>query len=231
MIFRLFAGKKLVCMSLLFCLSFCLLPVVYAQRHSGAAAGNHMMPDQGVRDASFSLMRDKTLEAIKRRDRQYMVDLLSPNVLSAIGGESGIKNFLLQWEDLSPKSPFWARFERVLLHGAQWDSESGEFHAPALAFDDSHSELPQAVAWNKNSCLFKSRESPAPLCPLYGQQITLLEPSAALPVKVAWAKVKTGEGKIGFMKSSDFYSASDEFAVFKKVQGRWCLSWFGFAGL
>jgi hypothetical protein len=120
----------------------------------------------------------------------------------------------------------------VLIHGAQLDEESGEFHAPSVSFEDSHSELPQCVSWSKNAALHKESKSDSSVIGhSYDEQLTLLEPSEASPINCDWVKVRTRSGKIGFMSANDVYSAFDEFAVFKKRQQKWYLTWFGYAAL
>lgn len=202
-----------------------------AKSPATVAAHKHVLADDGVKDASFALLRSQLLSAIERHDKSFIEEILSADILTELGGETGKANFTDQWQDLSPASPFWARLQRVLSHGAQYDSESNEYHAPAVSFDDSHSELPQAVVWNKNAGLCQSKDASPPIRLLYDQQVTVLEPSNPLPVKGEWAKIMTNNGSKGFMKSEDIYSAYDEFAVFKKLHGKWALTWFGFAGI
>ncbi len=150
----------------------------------------------------------------------------------AIGGGKGKKDFNEQWDNLSPTSPFWERMQKVLSHGAEYDAEALEYHAPALSFEDSHSELPQCIVWNDRAILRKEPSTHAiPIKMLSDEQVTLLAPAEAGPVTSIWVKVKTTDGITGFMKTDDIYSAYDEFAVFKKRQQKWVLSWFGFAGL
>ena len=60
-----------------------------------------------------------------------------------------------------------------------------------------------------------------------GEQVTVLAP----PTKNGWLKIRTANGKIGFVKCVDVYGAYEEFAVFRKVDGKWCLSWFGITEL
>lgn len=225
-------ARKHVWAILAFCLCFLLLaPAVLAQKQAINRTHKHVLADDGVKDPSFALMRDRLLLAIKNHDKSFIEEILSADIATALGGGSGKEYFEKQWQDFSMSSPFWARLQRVLLHGAQLDSESNEYHAPAVSFDDSHSELPQAVIWNKSAALHKLPDDAAPFCLLYDQQITIIEPSKPAPVESKWAKIVTADGSKGFLKATDFYSAYDEFAVFKKSQGKWTLSWFGYAGL
>jgi hypothetical protein len=187
--------------------------------------------DDGAKNYEFEKTRAALLSAIMQRDKALVTEFLAPNVVTALGGGTGKEVFLQTWQDLQPNSPFWHKFERVLQHGAQFDSESNEFHAPAVSFDDSHLELPQAVVWNHVSGLYLAPEKGLLDKNLYGQQITILDPSAREPNSKEWSKICATDGSRGFMRSKDIYSAFDEFAVFKRIDGKWLLTWFGYAEL
>ncbi len=202
-----------------------------AKAAPSTAGLHHIVPDDGDK-SSFAAFRKQYIDAVKRHDKAFIDAALSPDVAMALGGGKGKQAFYEEWQGLQPDSEFWSRIERVLKHGAQLDAESGEYHAPAVSFDDSHSELPQAVVWTKQASLRQgpTLESPV-IANTFDEQITLLEPSDAMPMKAKWAKVRTRSGKTGYMQADDFYSAYDEFAVFKQTNGKWVLTWFGFAGL
>ncbi len=192
---------------------------------------SHVMPDEAEK-SDFKAFRTELLKAITRKDKPFIDKHLSQDIVTALGGGKGKEAFFESWQNLDETSPFWARMERVMLHGAQYDSESEEYHAPSVSFDDSHSELPQAIIWNKQAAMRQTSDDNSPVMTTpYGEQVSLLEPSEALPVQEKKAKVKTSKGTVGFLNSNDFYSAYDEFAVFKKFNGKWLLTWFGFAGL
>ena len=226
------AFSRLAWLSSALCFFLCLsgLPGA-AKNQAEPAKPEHVLADEGARDASFAGMRRRLLVAIKNHDKSFVENMLSPDVMTALKGEAGKAGFETLWHDLLPDSSFWERLQRVLVHGAQYDGESDEYHAPAVSFDDSHSSLPQAVVWNKNAGLFKSKEDNLPLLRLYDEQITLMEPSSPEPIKSNWARITTSRGSKGFIKTENIYSAYDEFAVFRKVNGKWCLSWFGYACL
>jgi hypothetical protein len=192
----------------------------------------HVMLDDGSKNVSFEKFRSELLLKLAAHDKQYVEGILSPDIGLAIGGEKGQSAFIQKWNDLGDSSPIWNRLERVLAHGAQFDAEASEYHAPAVSFEDSHSELPQGVVWNKNASLRKAPEIAAAVIQSpYNEQITIIQPAEHKPIIAEWLKVKSANGTVGYMKASDVYSAFDEFAVFKLRQGKWCMTWFGFAEL
>ncbi|MBX9687799.1 MAG: hypothetical protein K2X27_13920 [Candidatus Obscuribacterales bacterium] len=204
-----------------------------AERKASAKSSlKYILPDDGGKDPSFAQFRERLINAVKAHDRTFVEEIISPEILTAIGGGKGKDSFNQEFDNLSDKSRFWPRIERVLLHGAEFDSESNQYHAPALRFEDSHSEKAQAIVWNKGAKLRKSAsETSLLLSTLYDEQVTIIEPAEPEPLLTEWAKVKCKSGKEAYLKTADIYSAYDEFAFFKKSNGKWYLSWFGFAGL
>ncbi|HEY9682610.1 MAG TPA: SH3 domain-containing protein [Oculatellaceae cyanobacterium] len=192
----------------------------------------HILVDDTKRDLTFeSFYKDLTIAA-QRRDRKFLIEVLSPDVSMNLGGARGEKAFLEEWQNLSPDSAFWPRLNKVLSHGAQYDSESEEFHAPAISFEDSHSELPQCIAWNRLAALrSKPEKNATPLKSVFNEQLTVVDPKEPEPITAAWIKAKSRDGTIGFVSSSDVYGAYDEFIVFAKRNRKWCITWFGYAGL
>lgn len=191
-----------------------------------------MIADEAAKDPSFVSFRTQLLDAIKKHNKVFVEEVLSNDVLTALGGGKGKQAFNEQWENLSPESSFWNRMQRVLLHGAEYDAESREFHAPAVSFDDSHASLPQAIVWNKGALLYKSQNDKSQHeRRIFAEQVTIIDPKEAEPVRKSWVKIRLADGSTWYMKSEDLYSAYDEFAMFKKSNSKWYLTWFGVAGI
>jgi hypothetical protein len=188
--------------------------------------------DDGALNASFASFRKSLLESIDKRDKAGIEQILSANVDTTISGARGIDAFEELWHGLSADSAFWSMSRKILEHGAQFDRESNEFHAPAVSFEDNHSDLPQGIIWSKDALLYSRPDSTAPAKKaVYNEQLTILEPKEHKPLSVKWLKIRTRLGNIGYMKAADVYSSFDDFAVFKKENGKWQMSWFGYAEL
>jgi hypothetical protein len=194
---------------------------------------NYVLADYGLKNPSFNMFRAQLLAAVLRHDRKFVDDVLSPNVELGLGAGVGKREFNKQWQNLSPTSIFWARMQRVLIHGAEFAKDTGRIQAPATSFDDARlGDTIQAIVWNKESILRDGpKDSAVVIDRLHNEQVTVLQPDSPSPIHDSWVKVQTQNGKIGFMKSDDVYSAYDEFAEFKKTNGKWQLIWFGVAGL
>lgn len=195
-------------------------------------ARGYIAKDDGALNQTFAAFRTSMLEAIDRKDKAFIEQQLSEHISTAIGGTTGVEAFEKQWQELSDTSLFWDMAKKILTHGAQFDRESNEFHAPALSFDDNHSDFPQGITWSKDAQIFAHPDAPAPIARApYNDQLTILEPKQRKPLTVKWIKVKTKTGTVGYMRASAVSSGFDDFAVFKLEDGKWKMSWFGYAEL
>lgn len=203
------------------------LPAIAAETEGKAS---HVLNDEAAKDPSFASFRASLLEAAKQKDKSYLESVISQDIWTGLGTGKGKDLFMEEWKQLRPDSPFWKRLERVLAHGSEYDEESKEFHSPAVSFADNHSSLVQAIVWNRQSAIYGTANESAKLKrAVYAEQVSLLDSAEKLPLQKKWVKVKLQDGFSGFMKADDLYSAYDEFALFKKISGRWLLVWFGYA--
>jgi hypothetical protein len=188
--------------------------------------------DDGALNASFAAFRKDLLESIVKHDKAAIEQVVSSNIDTTIGGARGVDAFEKRWQGLDHESSFWSMARKILEHGAQFDRESNEFHAPAVSFEDNHSDFPQGIIWSKDALLYSRPILSAPSKKGgYNNQLTIIEPKEHQPISVKWLKVRTRQGGIGYMKAEDVYSSFDDFAVFKKENDKWRLSWFGYAEL
>jgi hypothetical protein len=188
--------------------------------------------DDGALNASFASFRESLLESIDKRDKGGIEQILSAKIDTTIGGARGVEAFEKLWQGLGEESAFWPMARKILEHGAQFDRESNEFHAPAVSFEDNHSDFPQGIVWSKNALLYSRADSASPSKKaIYNEQLNIIEPKDHKPLSVRWLKIKTRLGITGYMKADDVYSSFDDFAVFKEENGKWHMSWFGYAEL
>src|SRR5262249_31917216 len=68
-----------------------------------------VLKDEGTRDKSFCIFRNRLEDAIKKRDRKFVGLILSPEIETALGGAKGKQAFIQQWKLSSATSPFWQR--------------------------------------------------------------------------------------------------------------------------
>src|SRR5687768_5458500 len=65
--------------------------------------------DEATKDASCKRFRARMIEALKRRDRKFLLSSLHPKIQNSFGGDGVIKEFVEMWNLDSPASKVWGQ--------------------------------------------------------------------------------------------------------------------------
>jgi hypothetical protein len=221
--------KKQICSSLIISLCFLIVgPTVVARP---------MYPkDEAKQDPSLLTFRSQLLSAVERKDSSYITSILDTRVLTGLGGGVGKANFQKYWDLTNKSSSFWPQFKFAITHGGYFDKDNKQqkkFNAPYANFffpdeDGTDTEDERAIVMQKAVPLRgKPQDS--------GTTETLLNYDL---VKIAdeentghkdWIKVKTMDGKQGYLRASVLIRQTSPYAEFQKHNGKWFLTWFGSA--
>ena len=186
--------------------------------------------DQGSTDPLFKAFREQLQAAIKRRDRKFILNSLTPDVLVSYGGCEDVKCFSQFWKLNQPNSKLWTTLSNVLSLGGSFDYKGEKsFCAPYI-----FSEFPDRVNGEE---LMGVHEYAA----IIGQNVNVrLRPSlnAAIVTSLDYDIVKLDQSlnnssgnwfKIiaptpGYVSSRFIRNPFDYRACFKKVNGKWLMN-------
>jgi hypothetical protein len=194
--------------------------------------------DEAAQDASLVKFRDKLLDAIVRRDIDYVVKQASSDIKLSFGGSSGPKDFRkslsLSAKDLAAeykyravemREGYWDALEEVFRMGGQFTAKN-TFEAPytwtaKLPHDaDSYSTY---LIITENAAL---RDRPSK----YGEAIAALSYDVVTGIKggegTKFQKVKLASGAQGFVHKDDLRSIIDYRARLQKLNGKWTITLF-----
>jgi hypothetical protein len=188
--------------------------------------------DEATTDATLVTFRQHLLRAVKHKDLPFIISILDPNVQYGLGAGSGKTEFMRNWNLSAKQSDFWTKFNLAVERGGVFYTEDGkrEFTAPYADFDKvAGSENEMAVVVNSCEPLREQpNETAKVLTTLHYDMVEL--PGAGDQKPSAWTKVKVGD-KQGYVASIDLIKQTDPFAKFRKIHGKWYLTWFGTASL
>jgi len=194
--------------------------------------------DEAKKDQSFASFRAKLIEAIVRRDVDYVVSQASKDVHLSFGGHSGRKSFRgfltlteanladeYKHEAATRRESYWNALEEVLRMGGRF-KKAGVFGAPytwtikLLETEDAFTTY--FVIGDKVA--LRNRPSK------FGEIIATLNHNIVKSLKggdgTPFIKVKLSNGNTGFVKKSQLRSAVDYRAIFEKRSGHWQLVTF-----
>lgn len=186
--------------------------------------------DQAGRDPSFAKFRTALLDAVRRRDVDYVVAQADLEVKLSFGGDYGrdtFHNLLTGTEDWQGEA-YWAELQRVLeLGGVFMDANS--FCTPYVACLD----VPGCPDCDPYETMFTvARDA-----------VARAEPDASAPVAARlsydvlridieaehqgeWTPVILPDGSRGYVSGPDFRMSIDYRALFEKVDGTWRMTVF-----
>lgn len=197
------------------------------------AQERYVLPvDEGKKDASFVSFRQKLTDAVKIRDKKFILGILDRNIMNSFGGSGGIKEFKETWKIDSPKSEFWNEMLTVITNGGVFSSKN-TFAAP-YSFDKFPKDLDafeHQVIFGSNVNLRSRPESSSKLISQLSYNVVKLDYENSVKEKTAedkylWLKVETLGGKKGFVHAKYVRSPIDYRAIFEKKNGKWKMTAF-----
>lgn len=188
--------------------------------------------DEGKKDQSFSAFRDKLIEAVKKRDKKYLLSIVDPNIKASFGGDEGIKDFKAMWKIDSSKSKLWEELHVVLSNGGNF-IDKNTFAAPYSfnAFPDDLDIFEYQMIFGNNVNLRAKPDLSAKVISQLSYNIVKVDYENSVsegteePI-YKWLKIKTLGGKTGFVSAEFVRSPIDYRAIFEKKKGNWKMTAF-----
>lgn len=191
--------------------------------------------DEAEKDKSFSVFRQKLLDAVKKRDAKFVLSILDPKIEISFGGDAGIEDFKKSWKINNRQSPFWDEMQTVLTNGGAFmDKSKRTFGAPYLYTQPFPQELDifeYAAIFGENVNLRQQPNANSAIVAALSYNI--VKPDFDRSVKdkskdgeYLWVKVETLGGKKGFVAGQFVRSPIDYRAVFEKKNGKWKMTAF-----
>ncbi len=194
--------------------------------------------DEAAKDKTFVDFRSQLLDAIAKRDVDFVVNQAAEDIKLGFGGNDGRtafrKNLTLSPDDLAAeykheadrrRERYWDALEEVLRLGGKFTGES-TFEAPYTRAADlpSDSDPYSTYLVISNNAALRDRPSK------YGTLVGLVSYEIVTAIKggegTEFVKVKLSTGVQGFLHKDDLRSTVDYHAILRKVDGRWQLSVF-----
>ena len=188
--------------------------------------------DDGNKDASFQLFRQRLLKAVQGQEKEFVLSILDPHILNSFGGEGGVAEFKEAWRLDRAKSGLWDTLIVILSHGGSLSgvADGDEFWAPYV-----FSVWPQDIGPFDHGAIMgedvnvRSRPSlKAPVIRQLSYDIVGLSDDPPVPdedarVSEKWTKITTPQGEEGYVSNRYVRGPIDYRAGFKKVGGRWVM--------
>lgn len=194
---------------------------------SGVLAAKLPPRDEARQDPSFLAFRQRLREAVRKKDRAYLLKVIDPQIRVNFGEGGGAKEFAHQWKLESNSSLLWKTLEEVLALGGTFSGagREREFAAPY-----TYSAFPEKLDAFEHFCvtapdvpLRAKAEARARIVTRLNYEIVrqAAVPRGVKPPGAAWLYVSTAAGKRGFVARQQVRSPVDYRAFFSKRNGAW----------
>lgn len=170
--------------------------------------------DEAAKDPSFAAYRDQLLAAVRARDAKTVVALSDPNIRTSFGGGGGRAAL-----EQALKEEVWGDLEQILTLGGSF--REGMFWAPYVysAWPESQDAFETLAVIGDDVSLRESASASAPAIATLSRD--LVARASAPGEGGAWTKVKTADGKTGFVESKSVRSPVGYRAGFLKTKDGW----------
>jgi len=184
--------------------------------------------DEGATDAVWPRFKARLLDALERRDRQFVLGILDRNIRNT-SGTSGIAEFRKLWEPDAAESPLWSQLSAVLFLGSVYvkrDAKTQELCAPYIYYRwpaDAPESLNGAVIVKETLLKSNPSAAAATVATLSYDLVAVsswevADESKESPQK--WVKAKAGSNE-GFAPEEHVRSPLEYRACFVKAGERW----------
>ena len=211
-----------------------VLAMMSALAMPGALRAEKALPvDEATKDQSLVRMRGALIDAVQAKDVRKVMAFMAPTIELSFGGLSGPPAFARMVRQ-DPK--LWDELLNALKRGGRFDPD-GNFVAP-YAFDYpcqtkdcgvGADEFSIAIVIEHNANLHAEADQLSRIvAPLSYDIVRVLDwgNEEKEDAKTGWIKVRTADGKEGFIRRAAIYAALDYRAGFQKIDGQWKLIFF-----
>ena len=169
--------------------------------------------DEAAKDPSFAAYRDQLLAAVRARDAKTVLALSDPNIRTSFGGDGGSAAL-----EQALKEETWGELEQILSLGGTF--REGMFWAPYVyaAWPESQDAFETLAVIGDDVPLRESADANAPVIATLSRD--LVTRASAPGAGGAWTKVKTADGKTGFVESKPSHPVGYR-AGFMKTKDGW----------
>jgi hypothetical protein len=212
------------------------LTLLVCLTYSAPPKGKLYPVDEASQDASFLEFREKLAEAIKNRDKDYILSILDPDIKNSFGGDGGIEEFKSLWKLDESESELWNELLAVLTLGGAFGEYLGgtSFEAPyvSASWPDEYDAYEYMAIVGENVSVRLEPSLSATVIDALSYDIVkrvYVLCSVLGEIKAdghTWMLIITPDGKAGFVSRKYLRSAIDYRAYFSKTDGKWFMACF-----
>jgi hypothetical protein len=196
--------------------------------------------DEGGQDPSFQQFRDYLLDAVRRKNTDFLLGVLHSRVENGYDLKAGADEFKKRWEPQDPDSPVWSVLSSALTGGGSFTKRADitEFCGPYVVsqWPSVIQQLPTgtdslkflAIA-REDVAVYLEPRLTAPIVAKLSYDVVRTIPNSQVVDRSdskfsSWTKIKTPEGNEGYVSDSDVRGPMDYGICLRKINGTWLIT-------
>lgn len=191
-----------------------------AMMASGANAATLPPVDECGDQPGFEVYRTALSEAIAARDLVALESLASPDIQTGFGASDiGAESLA----ERAKEPAFWSALEEMLQLGCARDEQSLSIPYMALRFPEGRNAYENVLTKGVDIPLYASPDANAEVLASLSWELLTLDwkNDPRGPEAESWARVRTDDGKTGYVRREMLRSPISYRALFRQVDGRW----------
>ncbi|BDA80319.1 hypothetical protein LPTSP3_g32490 [Leptospira kobayashii] len=187
--------------------------------------------DESDKDKSFLEFKTKLIQAVQKKDAEFLKSITDKDIKFSFGEESGKKRFLESWDlDKNPKdSNIWSSLENTFKLGFSKDKDG--FSAPYLFnhFPEEYDAFSYSLISGTNVNVRAEASIKSKVVTKLSHKIVFLDRDSneneaeGSKDECIWQKVCLANGETGFVCDQYLRSPVDYRAIFAKKNNKWSM--------
>ncbi|WP_411824569.1 SH3 domain-containing protein [Leptospira sp. 'Mane'] len=187
--------------------------------------------DESDKDKSFLEFKTKLIQAVQKKDAEFLKSAIDKDIKFSFGEESGKKRFLESWElDKKPKqSGIWTSLENTFKLGFSKDNDG--FSSPYLFnhFPNDYDAFSYSLISGTNVNVRAEASIKSKVVTKLSHKIVFLDRDSnendaeGSSDQCVWQKVCLANGETGFVCDQYLRSPVDYRAIFAKKNNKWAM--------
>ncbi len=186
--------------------------------------------DESVKDSSLTVFINELRLAIKKKDKDFILNSVSPTVKNSFGNDDGIETFKKKWQLDAPQCQLWGNLEKLLnLGGTFVDDENTNMLFPSVfpylrnIYNDTFS---MAVVTSEKLMLREKPDKKSKTLGILSYDVAyLLYSDKFTPeygFKPSWSYIRTLDKKMaGYVPEEYLYNPLQYRMFIAKRDGKW----------
>jgi hypothetical protein len=168
-------------------------------------------------------------DAVKNKNKEYIISILSSTILVSHGGDGGNEEFKSHWNWSSDDSPFWSTMNKLLQLGSGKHNDDGFYSIPYVSSDwPGHEKYDvfehMAITGNNVNVLNNPDLKTSKVIGQYSYDIVKVDYNKSIPAfdKAIWYYTKSLDGKLkGYVFWKNIWSPIGYRATFEFINNEW----------